>query len=188
MNATTRFTRALALGAALIVVPVVVATPASATPTCPVVYWGSTAKTSPAMTSQSLTDVRTGKHDCYDRIVFDITSGAGSPVGYTVEYVSQVIQDGSGDVVPVAGDAKVQITINAPAYDGPGNSTYNPATVPGVSGYQTFRQVAWAGSFEGYTTFGLGVRARLPIRAVVLTGPGSGQRLVVDVYHFWHAF
>ena len=52
-----------------------------------------------------------------------------------------------------------------------------------VSGYQTFRQVAWAGSFEGYTTLGLGVRARLPFKVFTLDGPGSGSRLVVDVAH-----
>nr|WP_280956330.1 hypothetical protein [Cellulomonas flavigena] len=33
--------------------------------------------------------------------------------------------------------------------------------------------------------FGLGVRARLPFRAFVLAGPGSGSRLVVDVAHQW---
>jgi hypothetical protein len=49
-----------------------------------------------------------------------------------------------------------------------------------VSGYRTFRQVAWAGSFEGQTNIGLGVRARLPFR--VFTMPG---RLVVDVAHLW---
>jgi hypothetical protein len=45
--------------------------------------------------------------------------------------------------------------------------------------------VGWAGSFEGQTTLGLGVRARLPFRAFVLPGPGSGSRLVVDVAHRW---
>ena len=40
-----------------------------------------------------------------------------------------------------------------------------------------------AGSFEGQTTIGLGVRARLPFRVFVLAGPGSGSRLVVDVAH-----
>jgi hypothetical protein len=54
-----------------------------------------------------------------------------------------------------------------------------------VSGYHTFRQVAWAGSFEGYTTLGLGVRARLPFKVHTLDGPGSGSRLVVDVAHYW---
>lgn len=55
----------------------------------------------------------------------------------------------------------------------------------GVNGWDTFRQVAWAGSFEGQTTIGLGVRARLPFRVFVLDGPSGGSRLVIDVAHFW---
>ena len=54
-----------------------------------------------------------------------------------------------------------------------------------MAGYSTFRQVAWAGSFEGQTTVGLGVRARLPFRVFALTGPGTGSRLVIDVAHRW---
>jgi hypothetical protein len=54
-----------------------------------------------------------------------------------------------------------------------------------VTGYRTFRQVAFLGTFEGYTTIGLGVRARLPFRVQVLAGPGAGSRLVIDVGHRW---
>ena len=54
-----------------------------------------------------------------------------------------------------------------------------------VAGYTTFRQVAWAGSFEGQTSIGLGVRARLPFRVFTLAGPGGGSRIVVDVAHRW---
>lgn len=55
-------------------------------------------------------------------------------------------------------------------------------------GYSTFRQVAWAGSFEGQTTLALGVRARLPFRVFSLNRtPNSGHtpRLVIDVAHRW---
>jgi hypothetical protein len=57
-----------------------------------------------------------------------------------------------------------------------------------VNGYTTFRQVAWAGSFEGQTTLGLGVRARLPYRVLTLAGApysDQGPRLVIDVAHRW---
>lgn len=54
-----------------------------------------------------------------------------------------------------------------------------------VGGYDTFRQVAFLGTFEGETQIGLGVRARLPFRVFTLTGPGAGSRLVVDVAHRW---
>ncbi|BAS14136.1 conserved hypothetical protein [Arthrobacter sp. Hiyo8] len=45
--------------------------------------------------------------------------------------------------------------------------------------------MAFAGSFEGYTSLGLGVRARLPFRVFTLAGPGTGSRLVIDVAHMW---
>lgn len=54
-----------------------------------------------------------------------------------------------------------------------------------VTGDDTLRQVAVAGSFEGRTTFGVGVRARLPMWVFVLDGPGTGSRLVIDVAHRW---
>ena len=54
-----------------------------------------------------------------------------------------------------------------------------------MAGYRTFRQVVYAGTFEGYTSVGLGVRARLPFRVLVLDGPGTSSRLVVDVAHHW---
>jgi hypothetical protein len=76
----------------------------------------------------------------------------------------------------------------APAYDiETGRSTLPTASpeLVDVSGFRTFRQVAGAGSFEGQTTIGLGVRAKLPFRVFTLTGPGSGSRLVIDVAHRW---
>lgn len=57
-----------------------------------------------------------------------------------------------------------------------------------MCGFRTFRQVAWAGSFEGLTTVGLGVRARLPFRVFALSGipgPAQGARVVIDVVHRW---
>ena len=97
-------------------------------------------------------------------------------------------QDGSGKLVPLAGGAKLRIILRAPAYDDDGRATYRPADktrLTDVDGYRTFRQLAWAGSFEGQSTVGLGVRARLPFRVMVLDGPGAGARLVVDVAHRW---
>ena len=169
----------MAVGSAL-VAPV----PASAAPYCGLV-WGSLAKTDSAMSQAKVTNVRTGQHYCFDRLVVDLNGPVG---GYTVRYVPQVTQDGSGLPVPLRGLAFLQITVNAPAYDDNGNATYNPANpneLTDVNGYQTFRQVAWAGSFEGYYSLGLGVRARLPFRVFTLAGPETGSRLVIDVAHFW---
>ena len=96
--------------------------------------------------------------------------------------------DGSGAPVALRGSAQLRVIIKAPAYDDDGSATYEPASwneLVDVGGYQTFRQVSWAGTHEGQTTIGLGVRARLPMRVFVLTDSGGGRHLVVDVAHSW---
>lgn len=146
--------------------------------------WGSLRESTSGSTAAHLTGVRTGRQACFDRLVIDLN---GDAAGYRVEYVTSLVADGSGASIPVRGGAILRIVVNAPAYDGNGAATVDPARVSAidVSGYQTFRDVEWAGSFEGQTTIGLGVRARLPFRVFVLDGPGSGSRLVIDVAHSW---
>jgi len=172
---------AVALGTAAWVAPAA----AAAAPYCGIT-WGSLPKQAEATGGGHLTDVRAGQHACFDRLVLDVSGGR---VGtYWVSYVPQVTMDGSGFVVPLRGGAKLQVTAMADAYDANGRPTYRPANraeLVNVAGWRTFRQVAWAGSFEAATTVGLGVRARLPFRVFVLAGPGSGSRLVVDVAHRW---
>jgi hypothetical protein len=88
--------------------------------------------------------------------------------------------------VSVRGDADLRIILKAPAYDQHGNATFTPANraeVVNLSGYPAFRQLAWAGSFEGRTTMALGVRARLPFRVFTLDDPSP--RLVIDVARHW---
>ncbi|WP_158842971.1 AMIN-like domain-containing (lipo)protein [Saccharothrix deserti] len=167
--------------AAVTAIAVVAPVTASAAPVaCTPVDWGSGVKTAWPTTTGQLTNIRAGQQECYDRLVFDFT---GVNDGYTVQYVPEVTHEGSGKPVPLRGDGKLQITVNSPSYDQNGNPTYtfpNRAELVDVTGFQTFRQVAWAGSFEGQTTVGLGVRAVLPFRVFTLPG-----RVVVDVAHVW---
>lgn len=150
--------------------------------------WGSLAKTRAPYSGKQVSNVRSGRHQCFDRLVIDVNrKGTGLP-GYHVAYVATVTSDGSGAAVPLRGGARLRIVVKAPAYDAGGAATYRPANrreLVDVSGHQTFRQVAWAGSFEGRTTLGLGVRARLPMRAFVLDNADGGHRIVVDVAHRW---
>jgi hypothetical protein len=160
------------------------ATMAAATTTCPT-GWGSLLEANNKMSAAKLTNVRTGRHACFDRIVFDL---AGKPTGYHVSYVKNVYTDGQGALVPLRGGAKLQVIVHGADYNDAGVPTYRPANrreLTNVTGYRTFRQVAYAGSFEGQTTIGLGVRARLPFRVFTLTGPGNTSRVVVDVAHRW---
>ncbi|MFD3706871.1 hypothetical protein ACFWUP_27350 [Nocardia sp. NPDC058658] len=156
--------------------------PAAATPSYCGLTWGSLDKSNPNYSAATLTDVRAGRHQCFDRLVVDL---AGPAAGYLVRYVDTVTEDGSGAPVPLRGGAFLQVVVNAPAYDSAGNPTYRPGNrteLVNVNGYETFRQVAWAVSFEGQSTIGLGVRARLPFRVLVLDAPA---RVVIDVAHYW---
>jgi hypothetical protein len=158
-------------------------TVAATTPYCGIT-WGSLVKSQSATAVSPLVDVRAGRHDCYDRMVLDIRARAD---GYRVEYVPEVYHDASGELVPLRGGAKLLIVAYAPAYD-ENATTYqpaNPSELVDVTGFTTFRQIAWAGSFEGQSNIGLGVRARLPFRVFTLDGPGTGSRLVIDVAHQW---
>jgi hypothetical protein len=129
-----------------------------------------------------MTNVRAGRHACFDRLVLDGSSFA------RVRYVSQVRADGSGQVVPLRGGARLQIITNASHGEETGNPPYEPANpkeLVNVTGFRTFRQVAFAGDFEGQTTLGLGVRARLPFRVFVLPSTTGPSRVVIDVAHRW---
>lgn len=175
-----------ALLAALLLIAglgLVVPSSATAAPYCGIT-WGSFAKSSTAQTSAPIVNARAGRHACFDRLVIDIRGGGA---GYTVRYVGAVVGV-SGVATPLRGAADLQVTVNAPAYDARGNATYRPPArteAVNVSSFTTFRQVAFIDSFESRTTFGLGVRARLPFRAFTLAGPGTSSRLVIDVAHRW---
>jgi hypothetical protein len=160
-------------------------TAAVADPYCGIT-WGSLPDTVSIGSSEAtVTGVRSGEHPCFDRFVVDVN---GDVRGFDVRYVSQVVADGSGAPIPLRGAVDLQVIALVPAYSSAGAPTWRPANsneALNVAGYETFKQVAFAGSFEAQSNFGLGVRARLPFRTFILDGPGNGSRLVVDVAHRW---
>jgi hypothetical protein len=173
------------LTAVLLLLSLSLAPAAAAGPYCGI-WWGSLPKVqSGSVTVAPITNVRAGQHTCYDRLVVDVS---GPVQAYNVRYVAAVTGI-SGEPVPLRGGARLQINVWAPTYDVvTGTAVYlpaNPAEAVSVAGFRTFRQVRYVDSFEAVSTFGLGVRARLPFRVFVLSGPGAGSRLVIDVAHQW---
>ena len=148
--------------------------------------WGSLAKeVGQGPGGMLITNVRAGQHPCFDRLVIDL---AGWPTGYRVSYVPAVLGQGSGEPLSLRGGAFLDVTVFATTHDLDGTASFNPPSrtnIVNVTGFRTLRQVADGGSFEGHTTFGVGVRARLPFRVFVLAGPGAGARIVIDVGHRW---
>lgn len=176
---------ALALTAGIGLVP---PSTASAAPFCEIA-WGSLAKSTATLalgpSQDAITNIRSGRHACFDRLVVDVN---GAVPRYTVRYARAVTQDGSGFTLPLRGGAFIDVTVLAPAHDQNYNPTYTPANrdeAVNVTGFQAFREVAFAGTYESVTQLGLGVRARLPFRVFTLAGPDNGSRLVIDVAHRW---
>lgn len=135
--------------------------------------WPSTPRTAgPPGRAGYLTAISTGQHPAYDRIVFRFTGGIP---GYDIRYVSQVLADPKGDVVPLPGHAFLRIvfhpTVGQPAYRGP--SVISP-------GLPALLQLKKAGDFEGYLSFGAGLSSRAGFNVLTLTQP---DRLVIDVAH-----
>lgn len=147
--------------------------------------WSTNARSSPSMSRDALYLVRTGRHDCFDRVVFDLNGMAEA--GFAVSYVPVVTSDPKGDPLPVPGGAALEVVVRAPALgtDDSGRMLANTGdelvTTPG---WPALRAVRFAGSFEGVSTFAVGVRATLPFR--VFTQVGSQDRIrhvVLDIGH-----
>ena len=185
--------RMIALLAVVASTLVVAGAPTATAHTAPYcgIRWGSLAKSAPEGTRATVAGVRVGRHACFDRLVIDL--GGKPAAGYSVHYTDRFATVGSGERIDVAGGAMLMVNVRAPAYDANGRATlpWRPGAHPvtpqqfAAGGFATFRDLAYGGSFEGETDFGLGVRARLPFRVFQLDGPGGGSRLVIDVAHKW---
>lgn len=120
--------------------------------------------------------VRTAQHDGYDRIVFDF---GGDPLpNYHIEYVDRPVrQCGSGDPVPVAGDAWLAIRFE-PAY------AHTDAGQPTVANRErtltllNLRELELICDFEAQVEWVAGLASPEPYHVLELTAPA---RLVLDI-------
>jgi hypothetical protein len=125
----------------------------------------------------TLVGVRTGRHDVYDRTVFDFTGGTP---GYRVEY-GELVHMGTGDPIILAGAATLRVVFDgAFAHDvNTGASTIDLTRVYDPR-LPTLRQIRSGGAFEGRISFGLGLADRIGFRVLRLSNP---PRIAVDVAH-----
>jgi hypothetical protein len=124
-----------------------------------------------------LVGVRAGRNKDFDRLVFDFE---GPVPGLRLQYVEELIGDGSGLPIPLRGRAIVEVVIRPAAAHRDDGSPSFTGPLPDLTGFATFRQIADAGDFEAVLTWGIGVAARTGLRAFTLTSP---SRVVVDVVH-----
>jgi hypothetical protein len=122
--------------------------------------------------------VRSARNEGFDRIVFQF-AGATVP-GYSIEYIDRPVrQCGSGDVVPLPGDAWLSVRMEpAQAHDEQGRATVAERSLsPGLPNILALTSVC---DFEGQVEWVAGVRSPSGYRVSELRDPA---RLVVDVRH-----
>jgi hypothetical protein len=136
----------------------------------------------PALPLPSLVAVYVGDHPeanpKYQRISFYFR---GAFPEYNLQYVPSLTAEGSGATITLEGNAVLQIGfVSAQAYDNTGASTVE-ATPKNPIGFQNLKSYGFAGDYEGYVTYGLGIHAApdsdqvLQIRAGELKKPdGAG--------------
>ncbi len=126
----------------------------------------------------TVTDIRVGYHDDFDRVVFEL-GGTGTP-GWRVEYVDEPIDEGSGNLAAVDGDAYLQVMISGTGYPTDTGVEEYAGPNPVVAGDDgEVEEVLLRGVFEGYTQAFVGVDdERRPFRVFSLENP---TRVVVDV-------
>ena len=123
----------------------------------------------------TLQAVREGAHAGFVRIVFEFSEQVP---GYHLEYVDEPVrQCGSGEPVPVAGDAWLEVRLHpAVAHTEVGAPTVAERDRP--LGSPPFRQLTLTCDFEGYVTWVLGLAEPNRYRVATLDDP---PRLVLDV-------
>lgn len=125
-----------------------------------------------AVASSTVTAVRVGQHDGYDRLVIEFSGGVPS---YTVtrQSTSTFTRSPRGDQVTLQGSAGVLIVVhsvtNWTAYTGP--TAFH-------SGYPYLKEAVQVENFEGYQQWALGIQGTPYLRVFTLSSP---SRLVVDV-------
>ena len=121
----------------------------------------------------TLVGVRAAHHPGFDRVVFDFAGGL--PASRRATYVDVLRGDGSGLPIRIAGQAILQVRLEAAqAHDAAGETA--PArrafALPNVM--TTVR----SGDFESVVTYGIGLERRTGFRVFTLRNP---DRVVVDI-------
>ena len=133
----------------------------------------------PGVTAE-LMDVRTGRHDGYERVVFEFSTDFAP--GYTVGYVEGPITADPSDLpVSVSGDSYLSVRMSSAAgFETSGNTfheTYTGATSIPLA-YPAIQSVVETGDFEGVLNWVIGVRTHPAFKVTTLSNP---TRIVVDV-------
>jgi len=136
----------------------------------------------PGSGGASITGVRTGEHEGYERVVIDVQGGAGDRAGWFATAVDQPLQDASGEVLDVDGDRYLNLNVTGVANgsDGQTDSAGRQVFTGTVAGSGDLVDEVWVGgAWEGQVQVLLGLDDDATEYRVLPLG--DPQRIVVDV-------
>jgi hypothetical protein len=125
--------------------------------------------------------VRTGRHDGFDRVVFEFD---GEPPDYSVRYVEPPVRlDPSDEIAELDGQAALLVVMRATGIDLSGEQpreTYAGPTRITPDGAGVILELLQTSDFEGLLQWAIGLPAETPFAVAQLDAP---PRLVVDIDH-----
>jgi hypothetical protein len=126
----------------------------------------------------TVTDIRTARHDTFDRFVITL-AGDSFPTHSAELNAGPAVQCGSGEPVELSGEAVLVVGLEpARAHDDAGNSTLEPRdTAPGFPALLEARLIC---DFEGHVEWAFGIAETTAFRVLELTEPA---RIAVDIQH-----
>jgi len=127
-------------------------------------------------THATLVAIRAAHHaeatPTYDRVVFEFSEQV--PL-LRIEYVKNLIEDGSGLPVPIAGRAILLVQFTpAQAHSDAGQATAPNRMTPKLP---LVKAIVSAGDFEGVVAYGIGLARKVETRILTIDGP---NRVVID--------
>lgn len=131
-----------------------------------------------AETVTNILDVRIGRHDGYDRVVFEFSDGTPE---LTLDRATPPFhEDGSGFEVAVEGDAFLQLVMRGGTKQTETGESSYPGPTELDAGFPALIQLVEIGDFEAQSTWVLGLSEEACARVLLLEGP---DRLVIDIEH-----
>jgi hypothetical protein len=126
----------------------------------------------------NITDVRTGTHDGYDRVVFEFAGGI--PESSLERAEPPFTQDASGAPIDVQGESFLRLLLRGGTKQtDEGTSSYDGPT-EFETGYPALVHLIEGGDFEAQSTWYFGLAAESCVRVLTLTDDGT-VRLVIDI-------
>jgi hypothetical protein len=122
----------------------------------------------------TITDVRIGHQDGFDRVVFEF-HGTGTP-GWTVKYVPSASEQASGKPIALTGSAVLSVALTGVAHP-TDIQEFRRGTVTGPE-TDVVTEAFYDGTFEGVSQAFVGTTVQTPFRVYLLTDP---VRVVLEV-------